>query len=247
MLASIGVPGALQDVLSPEALVSILDSVAAAVAEVGGNLAFAVVFAALLLLDAPRVSRLVNQGLGSENPVFSQYPAVARSAITYFTIRIRVNLITAGGLLVVLLVLGVDDALLWAVGAFFLSFVPYVGLVLAVIPPTILALAESGPGAALVVVIGAMALNVLAENVLEPSMTGKALHLATWLVFLMFFFTVWLIGPVGALLAMPLTVLVVLVLQTNERTQWLATLLTGGPSSDSQSLGSGDLAEQETA
>ncbi len=73
-----------------------------------------------------------------------------------------------------------------------------------------------------------MILNVVAENVLEPSMTGKALSLSSWLVFIMFFFTVWIIGPVGALLAMPLTVLIVLVLQGNERTQWLATLLTRG-------------------
>jgi predicted PurR-regulated permease PerM len=66
----------------------------------------------------------------------------------------------------------------------------------------------------------------VAENVLEPSMTGKALQLSTWVVFVMFFFTVWLLGPVGALVAMPLTVLLVLVLEENERTHWLASILT---------------------
>jgi predicted PurR-regulated permease PerM len=226
LLASIGVPGAIRGMLSPEALVSIVESAASIVSEVGGNLAFAVVLAALLLLDLPRISRLVGQGVGAENPVFREYPAVARAAVTYFIIRIRVNLITAAGLLVLMLVLGVDDALLWAIGAFFLSFVPYVGLVLAMIPPTILAYAESGPAFALLIVIGAMILNVVAENVLEPSITGEALHLSTWLVFVMFFFTVWLIGSVGALLAMPLTVMIVLVLQENPRTHWVATLLT---------------------
>jgi AI-2 transport protein TqsA len=228
LLASIGVPGAAREVLSPEALVSIVEAAASAVSEVGGNLAFAVVLAALLLLDIPRITRLVGEGLGAENPVFREYPAVARSAVTYFVIRIRVNLITAAGLFVLMFVLGVDDALLWAVGAFFLSFVPYVGLILAVIPPVILAYAESGPAFALLIVIGAMVLNVVAENVLEPSMTGEALHLSTWLVFIMFFFTVWLIGPVGALIAMPLTVLMVLVLQGNPSTRWLATLLSRG-------------------
>ena len=225
-LTALGNPGGLREILSPEALVSILEGSAAAISEVGGNLAFAVVLAALLLLDGPRLAKLVGQGLGSENPVFREYPAVAQSAVTYFTIRIRVNAITAGGLLVVLLLLGVDNAVLWALGAFFLSFVPYVGLVIAMIPPTILAFAESGPVAALIVIIAAMVLNVVAENVLEPSMTGKALKLSTWLVFVMFFFTVWLLGPVGALLAMPLTVMIVLVLQGNEHTRWLATILS---------------------
>ena len=228
-LASAGVPGAMIGMLSPEALVSIIESAATAVSEVGGNLAFAVVLAALLLLDRPRWTGLVGQGLGAQNPIFKEYPAVARAAVTYFIIRIRVNLITAAGLFVLMLVLGVDDALLWAIGAFFLSFVPYVGLVLAVIPPIILAYAESGPAFALIIIIGAVILNVVAENVLEPSMTSQALHLSTWLVFVMFFFTVWLIGPVGALLAMPLTVLLVLVLQENPKTRWIATLLTRDP------------------
>ena len=228
ILAPLGVAGGLSGLISPDTMVSALSVAAASIAEIGGNLAFAVVLAALLLLDKPRLSRLVGSGLGSGNPVFRQVPAIAQSAITYFTIRIRVNAITAAGLLVVMLVFGVDNAVLWAIGAFFLSFVPYVGLVLALIPPVILAFAESGLGAAAAIVIGGAILNVVAENVLEPSMTGKALHVTTWVVFVMFFFAVWLIGPVGSLLAMPLTVLIVLVLGANERTSWVAALLTNG-------------------
>jgi AI-2 transport protein TqsA len=124
-----------------------------------------------------------------------------------------------------MLVLGVDDPLLWAVGAFFLSFVPYLGLILALIPPTILAFAESGPVAAGLMVLGGVVLNVVAENVLEPTLTGRALSLSTWLVFTMFFFWVWLIGPVGALLSMPITVLIVLVLRRADQTRWMAALL----------------------
>lgn len=218
-------PGGIRDLIPPDVLIGILRSVAAIVIEVGESLVFAVIVAALLLLDGQRLSRLVAGGLGSENPVFREAPDIARAAVTYFVVRIRVNAVTALGLLALLLVLGVDDALLWAVGAFFLSFVPYLGLVLALIPPTILAFAESGAAAAAAVVIGGTALNLIAENVLEPTLTGRALSLSTWLVFTMFFFWVWLIGPVGALLSMPITVLVVLVLQHNERTLWLAALL----------------------
>ena len=75
-------------------------------------------------------------------------------------------------------------------------------------------------------VIGGAGLNVLAENVLEPTLTGRALHLSTWFVFAMFFLWVWILGPLGALLAMPITVLVVLVLRRNEGTRWLADLLS---------------------
>jgi len=221
-------------ILPADVLVDVLRAVSGFVLEVGQTLVFATIVAALLLLDGQRLSRLAAGGLGSENPVFREAPSIARAAVTYFGVRIRVNAVTAGALLVLMLVLGIDDPLLWAVAAFFLSFVPYLGLVLAMIPPTILALAESGPLAAAAFVIGGTALNLIAENLLEPTLTGRALSLSTWLVFIMFFFWVWLLGPIGALLSMPITVLVVLVLQHNEPTQWVAALLTreGAPATD---------------
>jgi AI-2 transport protein TqsA len=228
-IATGGLMAALREILPPDVLASVLRAVAGIVLEIGQALIFAVIIAALLLLDGQRLSRLAASGIGSENPVFREMPDIARAAVTYFKVRIRVNLITATGMLVLLLLLGVDDALLWAVATFFLSFVPYLGLVLAMIPPAILALAESGPLAAATVVIGATALNLIAENVVEPTLTGRALSLSTWLVFVMFFFWVWLIGPLGALLSMPITVLLVLVLQHNERTRWLGQLLARQP------------------
>ena len=225
-IATGGILAALREVFPPDVLVGVLRTVTGIALEIGQTLVFSVIVAALLLLDSRRLARLVTGGLGSGNPVFREAPAIARAAVTYFTVRIRVNLVTAIGFLVLLLVLGVDDALLWAIGAFFLSFVPYLGLVLAIIPPAILALAESGPLASLAVIVGGTVLNLVAENVLEPTLTGRALSLSTWLVFIMFFFWVWLLGPIGALLSMPITVLVVLVLQHNEPTQWVAALLT---------------------
>ena len=224
-LQSIGVPASISQLIPPEAMVAALRSVIGILAQVGGSLAFAIVIASLLLLDGQRLTRLHASGAGRWNPVTREVPALARAAVTYFIVRIRINAVTALGLLALMLVLGVDDPLLWAAGAFFLSFVPYLGLTLALIPPTILAFAESGPGAAIVMVAGGIVLNVVAENVLEPTLTGRALSLATWLVFAMFFFWVWLIGPVGALLSMPITVLVVLVLRDREETRWLADLL----------------------
>ena len=241
-LSAEGIMAALREVLPPEVLGDILRTILGIVIQVGQSLVFAIIVAALLLLDSPRLSRMVSGGLGSGNPVFREAPAIAKAAVTYFTVRIRVNAVTAVSMLVLLLLLGVDDAWLWALGTFFLSFVPYLGLILAMIPPAILALAESGPVAAAIVVIGATVLNVVAENILEPTLTGRALSLSTWVVFVMFFFWVWLIGPIGALLSMPITVLIVLVLQHNEPTQWVAALLTR----EQESSADGAAARQRT-
>ncbi len=219
-------PVTLRELIPPDVLVGILRTVTGILVQVGSSLIFAMVIAALFLLDGPRLARLVAGGLGSENPVFRETPGLARAAVTYFLVRVRINAVTALSLLVLMLLVGVDHALLWAVGVFVLSFVPYLGLIVALIPPTILAFAESGLPAALVIVLGGTVLNVVAENILEPTLTGRALSLTTWVVFAMFFLWVWLLGPVGALLSMPITLLVVLVLDRDERTRWVADLLT---------------------
>lgn len=225
-IALLGVTVRMDTLVAPEAIPVVLRSIVGIVAQVASALGFAVIISALLLLDGRRLASLAGRGLGSENPAFREAPRVARAAVTYFGVRVRINAVTALGLLVLMVVLGVDDPILWALGAFFLSFVPYLGLTLALIPPTLLAFAESGAATAAVLVVGGVALNLIAENVLEPAWTGRALSLATWLVFLMFFGCVWLLGPVGMLVSMPITVLLVLLLQGDDRSRWLASLLS---------------------
>ena len=78
---------------------------------------------------------------------------------------------------------------------------------------------------ALLVVIGVTVINVSVENIVAPVYTGRGLSLSPLVVFIAFFFWAWLLGPVGALLAMPITVLIMLILQGDERTRWLARIV----------------------
>jgi predicted PurR-regulated permease PerM len=224
-LSVIGLTVRVDSLVPPDVVPVVLRTTVGIVVDVASALCVAVIIAALLLLDGRRLATLIGRGLGSQNPVVREAPGVARAAVTYFGVRVRINAVTAGGLLVLMLVLGVDDALLWGIAAFFLSFVPYLGLTLALIPPALLAFAESGLPSAVVLVLGGVVLNLVAENILEPAWAGRALSLATWLVFARFFFAVWLLGPVGMLVSMPITVLLVLLLRGDERTRWIASLL----------------------
>ena len=183
------------------------------------------VIVAFLLLESERFSNIARSGVIKDRPMLSQLPAVGQTAVRYFSIRARLNLITGAGVTLICLLLGVDSPFLWGVLAFFLSFVPYIGLAIAMIPPTLLALAEFGLAQALIVVIGVTVINVLIENVLEPGYTGKRLSVSPTIVFLSLFFWSWLLGPVGALLSMPITVLLMLVFQNNEGTLWLAKII----------------------
>lgn len=225
-ISAIGLTVRMDTLIPADTIPTVLRTTAGIVIDVVGSLGIAIVIAALLLLDGRRLAALIGRGLGSQNPVVREVPGVARAAVTYFGVRVRINAVTAIGLLALMLVLGVDDALLWGVAAFFLSFVPYLGLTLALIPPALLAFAESGIASAAVLVLGGVMLNLVAENILEPAWAGRALSLATWLVFAMFFASVWLLGPVGMLVAMPITVMLVLLLRGDERSRWIASLLT---------------------
>lgn len=215
----------VSDALSSDQLSGLLTSIAGMTAAVASDFVFSVVLTAFLLLESKRFAAILKT-IPVDHPVMHQMPALMQTAVAYFGIRTRLNLITAAGFTILLLLLGVDYALLWGVLAFFLSYIPYIGLAIAMIPPSLLALAEYGPMRALIVIIGATAINLTIESVLEPSFTGKRLSLSPSIVFVSFFFWAWLLGPVGAILSMPITVMLLLVLGGDEHTQWLARIIS---------------------
>jgi AI-2 transport protein TqsA len=163
---------------------------------------------------------------------------IGRGVVRQFGLRAIVNLVTAAGITLLLLVLGVDFPLLWGVLSFFLSFVPYVGLVLAASPAVLLALAEFEFGRSLLVVAGAVFVNLLAENVLSPALMGRGLSLSPTVVFLSFVFWAWLLGGQGAFLALPITLFVAVMLETFPETRCVARLM-GMPEAEPDANGTG--------
>ena len=116
-------------------------------------------------------------------------------------LRAIVNLATAAGVVsVLLLVLRVDFPLMWGILAFFLSFIPWIGLPLAVAPAVVLALAEHGLTSALLVIAGVIVINVLAENALSPMLMGRGLSISPTVLFICSSSGAWLLGGPGAFL-----------------------------------------------
>lgn len=157
--------------------------------------------------------------------------------LTNFSTEIRryVSITTWIGLLTGLLdtiffiVLGIPLPLLWGILAFLLSYVPVLGFWLAAIPPTILALLESGPLAAVVVFVGIILINGFADEILKPKIMGEGLDLAP--ITVIFSITIWtaMLGPMGAILGIPMTMIVKeLVLEADERNAWIARLMGKG-------------------
>lgn len=134
---------------------------------------------------------------------------------------------TVTGLLIYLglIALGVKFAPLWGLVAFLMNFVPAVGSVLAAIPTIGLALVDFGLEGAIAVAILYLVVNVTIGNFIEPQILGQGVGLSPLIVVTSLVFWGFVLGPVGMVLAVPLTVILRIALDSQPNTQWLAVLL----------------------
>jgi predicted PurR-regulated permease PerM len=143
----------------------------------------------------------------------------------YLSIKTLISLCTGVVVFIFLKVLGLNHALLWGVLAFLLNFVPNIGSLIAAVPPVLLGLVQLGHWQALIIACGFVAINVTIGNFIEPRFMGKRLGLSTLVVFLSLVFWGWVLGPVGMLLSVPLTMIVKIALASSEETRWISIML----------------------
>ena len=109
--------------------------------------------------------------------------------------------------------------------AFLLNFIPNIGSILAAAPAILTALVELDATTALLVAVGYVVVNFLVGNILEPRIMGASLGLRMLVVFLSLIFWGWVLGAIGMLLAVPLTMAVKATLCSYEQTKWMGILL----------------------
>ena len=148
-----------------------------------------------------------------------------RAIVKFIVIRAEINLITGITIALLLFIGGIDYAILWGVLIFLLSYIPYIGLVIASVPPIMLALFKYGPLGALAVILIIVAVDALAENVLFPSLMGRGLQLSPAFLFLALLYWNFVFGLAGVLLSIPLTIVLKIILESFEETKWLARLM----------------------
>ncbi|MGF1469530.1 MAG: AI-2E family transporter [Sandaracinaceae bacterium] len=123
-------------------------------------------------------------------------------------------------------ILGVDFAVLWGLLAFLLNYIPNVGAIVATIPPFLISLAMFGPGQAALVVLGFTVVNMVIGSVIEPRIMGQALGISPVVVILSMVVWGWVLGPVGALISVPLTMVLKMIMKNTEEWAWLADLMS---------------------
>jgi AI-2 transport protein TqsA len=127
-------------------------------------------------------------------------------------------------------VLGVPTPALWAVLAFMTNYVPNIGFFIGLIPPALLALLNGGgPRQALLVVGSYILINIVIQTIIQPKFVGDVVGLSVTMTFLATAFWAWVLGPLGALLAIPMTLLAkALLIDVDPSTRWIDTLIGSG-------------------
>ncbi len=227
-LESVGVSGsreAVPDLIDPNQLggvVRLLLSNASGFFATGLLVLLTVIF---ILLEVPAIPGKLKAAFHLTDAGDARLKRLLDNINRYMLIKTLTSLATAFCVWLLLWLLGIDFAILWAILAFFLNFVPVVGNIVMMIPSVLLALVQAGFSTALVVTAGYLVINTVIGNVIEPRVMGKGLGISTLAVFIALLFWGWLFGTVGMFLAVPLTTALIIALDASPRTRPLAILM----------------------
>ncbi len=184
---------------------------------------FTLIFILLEAADFPAKLRAIG---GEHSELGQRLAAIQTSVRQYVSIKTRLSLLTAVLVTVWLWFLGVDFPLLWGLLAFLFNYIPNIGSFIAAVPAVVLAFLQLGLGPCVYAALGYLVINVVVGSILEPRLMGRGLGLSALVVFVSLVFWGWVLGPIGMLFSVPLTMIVKIVLDNSEDMKWVAILLS---------------------
>jgi len=190
------------------------------------NFGFMLALAAFMLFEAMAMPGKVKAiALPASRASLDRFVDNVRS---YVTVTTWVNLLVGVVDTALLLVMGVPYAVLWGALAFLFGFIPSIGFLLSLVGPALMALLVSGPQAAAIVIVAFIVINGGIQNIILPRRMGQGTDLSPAVVFGSLLFWGFILGPVGAILSVPMTMIVRLSLESSESTRGLAYLVSSG-------------------
>lgn len=214
------------DDLKFDRLVDYVQTLLSSAASVGTSVLFLLSLLLFVSIDAA-MAGVRRNAVGADRPAIAAALSVfAHNTRRYLLVTTVFGFIVAVLDAVGLLVLGIPLPLLWGVLAFITNYIPNVGFVLGLVPPALLGLLEGGWQRMLAVVGLYALLNFVVQSVIQPRFIGNAVGLSTIATFVSLVLWGWILGPLGAILAVPLTLLVKAVLvDVDPRARWVDALL----------------------
>jgi predicted PurR-regulated permease PerM len=197
------------------------------------NLFFIVTLLLFLAFDGANTQRLAEGARRHRSNGVDAMISFAHGTRTYLGVSAIFGLIVAVIDTVLLYAMGVPGAFIWGVLAFVTNFIPNIGFVIGLVPPALIGLLEGGPTLMIQVIVVYSVVNVVIQSVIQPRFVGNAVGLSTSLTFLSLVFWTWILGPLGALLAVPMSLFFKAVLvEADPELRWLDPLLSGHPDDD---------------
>ena len=216
----------LNKYIDPNAVMTLVTSLLTQLSNAMSSIFLLLLTVVFMLLEVPQLPAKLQQLMSRPVEGMGAIQRAIDSVSHYLVLKTAISLIT--GLVVwgMLVLLDVRFAFMWGLLAFALNYIPNIGSVLAAIQPILQVLVFGGLYEALVVLAGYLIVNLVFGNILEPRIMGRGLGLSTLVVFLSLIFWGWLLGPVGMLLSVPLTIIVKIALEQTSGGQSIACLLS---------------------
>ena len=216
---------ALPEIFNPGAAMKLVAAVLNSLRKMVTNgflILMTVVFMLAEALNFPSKLRAV---LGAQEDSLANFDQFIGDVKSYMAIKTLMSLATGIVVAIWLAIIGVDYATLWGLLAFLLNFIPNIGSIIAAVPAVLFAVIQLGYIQALGAAAGYLVINLVMGSLIEPRFMGRSLGLSTLVVFLSLLFWGWVLGPVGMVLSVPLTITAKIALDSREETRWLSVLL----------------------
>ncbi len=207
-------------------IVSVLQGLATSLSSTGTIIFILVMALAFLLVDSTTMDGRLSQLRRYQPYLAAAMGDFASRVRRYWLVNTLFGLIVAVLDTIVLMALGVPLPFVWGLFSWVTNYIPNVGFIVGVIPPAILALLVGGPVEALIVIIAYSVLNFVIQAIIQPKYTGDAVGLNTTVTFVSLVFWTAVVGPLGSILAVPLTLFSKsLLIDSSPRLQWVNIFL----------------------
>jgi AI-2 transport protein TqsA len=223
-------PGQMQDAVSTVNPAKVVTLIGALLAGLSATLTSAVFLLCLLLflsVEAGGIERRLAAVSVDRPGLSSALRSFARGTRSYLLVTTVFGFIVAVLDGTALVIIGVPLPVLWAVLSFITNYIPNVGFLIGLVPPALLALLTGGVPEMLAVIGVYCVLNFIVQSLIQPRFVGDSVGLAMTTTFVALIFWAWLLGPLGALLAIPLTLLAKALLVDVDPTAGWVTALAG--------------------
>jgi predicted PurR-regulated permease PerM len=188
----------------------------------------AFVFILVDALSMPKKVASIEDAYQEEDPDVMRAIRLTRGLRQYMVINAGVGALAAVLNTILLSIMGVEFAVLWGILSFFFSFVPNIGFLISVIPPALMALIQFGVTEMLILIIAYVVINFVIDQLIKPLFIEEGVNISVAVTFLSLVVWGWVLGPIGAILAVPMSIIVQAILNSRDETRWLAYMMGSG-------------------